>query len=215
MAIIELKKATKIIQQRLVIAPINLRVRAGEFVTLIGPAAAGKTTLLAMMGGLLTPTTGSAMLNGYDLADVLEEQRQKMRLSQCGYVLGHNDLVPFLTVDEQFSLIEQPNLAGNKLEEMHLLNEFAVLDVRQQLVQNLTPQKQLRVAMARAFYNHPTVIFVDDLSRQESADDWLQPLNTLRYLAQRHNVAVVMATRSENLNYIGDTRYHLAAGHLE
>ncbi len=79
---------------------VSVSVCPGEFAALVGPSGSGKTTMLAMMAGLLRPTEGSILIDGRDLASMNDSTRTKFRRERVGFTFQSNNLVPYLTVQE-------------------------------------------------------------------------------------------------------------------
>ena len=85
----------------------NFEVSAGQFVAIIGPSGSGKSTFLTIAAGLQTPTSGQVVLNGQPLTNQTEKQRLAYRFNEIGFILQSSNLIPFLTVREQFKLVDK------------------------------------------------------------------------------------------------------------
>ena len=88
---------------------VSLSIDKGEFVALVGPSGSGKTTMLAMLAGLLSPTEGSIMIDGHELDRMSEAKRTKFRRDKIGFTFQANNLVPYLTVQENVELMLRLN----------------------------------------------------------------------------------------------------------
>lgn len=88
---------------------INLEVNQGEFVSIIGPSGSGKSTFLTIAGGLQSPTSGNITINGLDFTPLSEKKRSKLRFKEIGFILQSSNLIPYLTLEEQFLLIDKIN----------------------------------------------------------------------------------------------------------
>lgn len=86
---------------------IDFYVKEGEFVSIIGPSGSGKSTFLTISGGLQTPTSGEIVINGHSLTELPEKKRADLRFKEIGFILQSSNLIPFLTVKEQFELVDQ------------------------------------------------------------------------------------------------------------
>ncbi|WP_458424381.1 ATP-binding cassette domain-containing protein, partial [Pseudomonas aeruginosa] len=86
---------------------IDFYVKEGEFVSIIGPSGSGKSTFLTISGGLQTPTSGEIVINGHSLTELPEKKRADLRFQEIGFILQSSNLIPFLTVKEQFELVDQ------------------------------------------------------------------------------------------------------------
>lgn len=92
-------KSTKI-----ALRDVTLELSKGTFAAIVGPSGSGKSTLLTIMGSLQRPTSGSIEMNGINIYDVSENKRSDIRFNDLGFVLQGSNLIPFLTVEEQFKL---------------------------------------------------------------------------------------------------------------
>ncbi|KAA3665417.1 MAG: ATP-binding cassette domain-containing protein, partial [Chloroflexi bacterium] len=88
---------------------VSIEIKAGESVALVGPRGSGKTTMLAMLAGLLNPTEGEVIIDGQDLSKMSEAERTQFRREKIGFTFQANNLVPFLTVLEHVELMMQLN----------------------------------------------------------------------------------------------------------
>jgi putative ABC transport system ATP-binding protein len=84
---------------------VSLSLQPGEFVALVGPSGSGKTTMLAILAGLLRPTSGSIMIDGQELSTIKEKERARFRRHKIGFTFQANNLVPYLTVSENVELM--------------------------------------------------------------------------------------------------------------
>jgi len=100
-----------------VLHDINFEAEPGTLSLLMGPSGSGKTTLLTIIGGLRTPTSGTVTVNGVDYNHRSKKQRDALRLDEIGFVLQHYDLLPYLTVADQFTLVDKVKPKGNLSKE--------------------------------------------------------------------------------------------------
>lgn len=219
MAVLELKQVSKTFGSNetatTAVAPLDLTVDAGKFIILTGPSGSGKTTLLTMMGGLLTPTNGQVLLKGQDLSKMTEKQRGQVRFDQYGFVLQSSNLIPFLTVGEQFELVDRISKQDHDGYAEQLLNELGVASERASLPANLSGGQRQRVAIARALYNHPAVIFADEPTAALDSKRAFQVVQTLKNQAKEHKVAVIMVTHDDDLLAEADRVYTMVDGKLK
>ena len=112
MSTIELKQVSKqfydgdtVIQS---LKPTDFSADNGEFIAVIGPSGSGKSTFLTIVGGLQTPTEGEVIINGTSFQSLSEKKRSKLRFENIGFILQSSNLVPFLTIYDQFVLMDIP-----------------------------------------------------------------------------------------------------------
>ena len=142
---------------------VDLAIRQGEFVTVVGPSGSGKSTLLLTIGGMLRPTQGTVQVGGTDVYALTGRARAKFRAERIGFVFQMFHLLPYLTVTGNVLL---PGVvAGRKSERkeaLSLLEHFGLGDrVRHKPSELSTGQRQ-RVAMVRALMNHPALLLADE-----------------------------------------------------
>ena len=88
---------------------VSFEVNSGEFVALVGPSGSGKTTMLSILAALLTPTSGQVLVDGQDLSQLNERKRVKLRREKIGFTFQSNNLIPFLTAQENVDFMLRLN----------------------------------------------------------------------------------------------------------
>lgn len=141
---------------------VELEVRAGDLVFVIGRSGSGKSTLLHLLGGLDRPTGGSVEFKGEDLNLFNEESLAEYRNKRIGFVFQFYHLIPELTVKEN---VELPSLIAGKRRSKRsgeLLKRVGLWERRDHLPSELSGGEQQRVAIARALINEPEIVFCDE-----------------------------------------------------
>lgn len=142
---------------------IDLRVEPGEFLGILGPSGSGKSSLLYMLSGLKSPTSGSISVDDEDLAAMDDERRSKLRLQRFGFIFQHPHLLGYLTALENVILAAPPNGQASHLDEaIHLLASLDLSDKAHRLPHELSGGERQRVCVARALLGKPEVIFADE-----------------------------------------------------
>lgn len=168
MAVIELKDVNKVYGKGeakvAALKDINFQANKGEVVLIMGPSGAGKSTFLTIAGSLQKPTSGEILINGRDISNFSAKQSGELRLNKIGFVLQAYNLVPFLTVKEQFTLIDkvkkQNNLSQDKLQG--LLKQLGIEKLVNKYPNELSGGQQQRVAIATALYANPDILLADE-----------------------------------------------------
>ena len=142
---------------------VDLEVKRGETVAIVGPSGAGKTTLLALLAGLDHATSGGAWLCGEDLAGLDEDGRASLRGRHVGFVFQSFHLVPSLTAQENVMLPLELNGTGDAANRAReALDSVGLAERYSHYPRQLSGGEKQRVAIARAFVTNPTVLFADE-----------------------------------------------------
>ncbi|WP_270472615.1 ABC transporter ATP-binding protein [Faecalimonas umbilicata] len=142
---------------------VDFRVKAEEFVAIIGKSGSGKSTLLHMIGGLDVPTSGSVIVGGKNLAGLTKEQLAIFRRRKIGFVFQSYNLVQDLNVYE--NIILPIELDGKRVDQEFVQEIMELLQLeerREALPSTLSGGQQQRVAIARALVSKPTLILADE-----------------------------------------------------
>ena len=146
---------------------VSIEFERGEFVALVGPSGSGKTTMLAMLAGLLSPTMGSIRLEGREYATLKEAQRAELRRQKIGFTFQANNLVGYLTAQENVELMLRLNgqlTKGTRDRARELLVRLGLEDRLQSLPRQLSGGQKQRVAIARSLINNPALVLADEPS---------------------------------------------------
>ncbi|WP_231997354.1 ABC transporter ATP-binding protein [Mycobacterium sp. 1245111.1] len=148
-----------------IIHDINLQIRSGEFVAMVGPSGSGKSTLLSILGLLEPPTSGEVLVNGMSVAQLSARELARVRGRRIGYVFQSFNLLSGLSVAENVML---PSLlAGQSGRVQHdraiaLLEQFGLGGMAKRVPAELSGGEQQRVAIARALFMAPQVVLADE-----------------------------------------------------
>lgn len=193
----------------------NFEVSAGQFVAIIGPSGSGKSTFLTIAAGLQTPTSGQVILNGQPLSNQTEKQRLAYRFNEIGFILQSSNLIPFLTVREQFKLVDK--MTRRKFDQAgtdELLAELSLTEVRDAYPSDLSGGERQRVAIARALYNDPSVILADEPTASLDTPRSIDVVKRLANEAHQHQKAIVMVTHDQRLIDDCDVVYQIEDGKM-
>lgn len=195
---------------------VSFEADAGSLSLIMGPSGSGKSTFLTIAGGLLTPTSGSVEVNGVKYTERSKKQRDALRLDAIGFVLQAYHLLPYLTVADQFKLVDKVKPTGN-LSKAQLDDVLATLGI-QNLVHKypgeLSGGQQQRVAIARALYPDPAIILADEPTAALDSARVEVVGALLKDLAVTHNKAVVVVTHDTRLIPFADHLYNMQDGWL-
>jgi len=203
---------------------INMHVRPGEVVGLVGPSGSGKSTLLKCLGAIIEPTSGRMQLNSdviYDDGWKVKDLRA-LRRDRIGFVFQAPYLIPFLNVIDNVALL--PMLAGvpNAEARRRAVEILQALDVghrAQAQPSQLSGGEQQRVSIARALVNRPPVILADEPTAPLDSERALSVVRILNRMARQAQTAIIVVTHDEKIiptfkriYQIRDGRTHEVAG---
>ncbi len=194
---------------------IDLAVNQGEFVSIIGPSGSGKSTFLTIAGGLQSPTSGNISFNGLDFTPLSEKKRSKLRFKEIGFILQSSNLIPYLTIEEQFLLIDKINhekLTSKK--GIELLKSLDILDLKDKHPSDLSGGERQRAAIARALFNEPNLILADEPTASLDTEHAYQVVELLRQEAHLKNKATIMVTHDQRMIKNSDSIYKIEDGLL-
>ena len=197
---------------------VNLRVRAGESVAIVGPSGGGKSTLLSLLGGLDAPTSGQVFVASADLYAMTESQRVQLRRGQLGYIFQGYDLLPALTVLEN---VEYPLLVAG-LEPTQrtrraraMLIEVGLGDKENFLPDELSGGQQQRVGIARCLVGEPSVVLADEPTGNLDTTTTASILELLRVATAERGMTLVMVTHDPEVAARADRTVQIRDGRLE
>ena len=178
----------------------NLQLRAGELVGILGPSVSGKSTLLTVMGGLRTPSSGTVTISGEPFSALPEKRRARLRFRRIGFVLQASGLVPFLRLNDQFGLHNRVSRTKDNTDRRdHLLDSLGISKRAHAYPSELSGGERQRAAIAVALYHDPDIILADEPT---ASLDTRHAQDVAHLLAdQTHELgkATVMVTHDERL----------------
>ena len=196
---------------------LDLTVRKGEFLALMGPSGSGKTTLLNLLSGIDSPTSGSLVIAGVDIATLSRRDLTKWRARHIGYIFQLYHLVPVLTA---FENVELPLLLDNmgkkeRHARVHAALELVGLgDRMHHTPSELSGGQEQRVAIARAIVADPHLLVADEPTGDLDRESATRILELLRELAREHHKTIVMVTHDAKAAAAADRTLHLEKGQL-
>lgn len=218
MAVIELKDVNKVYGKGeakvAALKDINFQANKSEVVLIMGPSGAGKSTFLTIAGSLQKPTSGEILINGRDISNFSAKQSGELRLNKIGFVLQAYNLVPFLTVKEQFTLIDkvkkQNNLSQDKLQG--LLKQLGIEKLVNKYPNELSGGQQQRVAIATALYANPDILLADEPTASLDTQNVEEVGQLFKDLAKKRDKAVILVTHDPRLEKYADHIYEMMDG---
>ncbi len=198
-----------------ILEDINLEIRRGEAVALIGPSGAGKTTLLAILAGLDRPSSGQVWLCGEELTGLSEDGRALLRARRVGFVFQSFHLIQSLTALENVMLPLE--LGGERRAEALARETLATVGLGHRLThypKQLSGGEQQRVAIARAFVTGPEVLFADEPTGNLDTVTGQRIGDLLFRLNAESGTTLVLVTHEQDLASRCDRVLHIDGGKL-
>lgn len=220
MSVIELKNINKYFgkgtAQVHVLRDLNFTAEKGKLILILGPSGSGKSTFLTIAGGLQSADSGQVMINDKDISVFSAKERDNLRLNQIGFILQAYNLVPYLTVAEQFTLVDKIKKVNNLSKEAlnQLLIKLGIDNLINKYPDQLSGGQKQRVAIARALYTNPEIILADEPTAALDSVKVKEVGSLLANLAHDQNKAILVVTHDVRLEKFADEIYQLDDGNL-
>ncbi|KFI10916.1 ABC transporter ATP-binding protein [Vibrio coralliilyticus] len=203
-------------EQLTILENVNLDIKEGESIAIVGTSGAGKSTLMTLLAGLDTASSGDVHLLGKTLNTLSDEERAAIRSESVGFVFQSFLLIPSLSALENVTL---PCLLKGENEDVErakaLLASVGLEHRIHHSPSQLSGGEQQRVALARAFMVQPKVLFADEPTGNLDQQTAAKVVELLFELNKQHGTTLVLVTHDMKLAELCDRRVHIQSGHLE
>jgi putative ABC transport system ATP-binding protein len=192
---------------------VNLAVKPGELVAVMGPSGSGKSTLMHLLAALDKPTAGTIEIAGQDVGSLSDREVTLLRRRNIGFVFQFFNLLPMLSAEENILL--PLSIAGEKPDQAFfdgLIERVGLSDRRKHRPSELSGGQQQRVAIARALVARPTVVFADEPTGNLDSRTGAEILELLRSSTEELGQTMVMVTHDAQAAEIADRVLFLADG---
>lgn len=197
---------------------IDLSVRQGEMLAIIGPSGSGKSTLLNLLGAIDTPTGGQILFEGIDVSTLNDTERTWLRRRRIGFIFQAFNLLPTLTAVENVALpLELDGINEQEAREraMACLELVDITDRADHLPTQMSGGQQQRVAVARALVIEPALVLADEPTGNLDSTNSAQVMRLLRDLVDSRGQTVVIVTHDNDIAAQADRTVHVRDGLLE
>ena len=195
---------------------VNFTANKGEVVLIVGPSGAGKSTFLTIAGALQKPTSGTVIVDCEDISNISAKAANKLRLDKIGFVLQAYNLVPYLTVKEQFTLVDkvkkENNMSHQALDE--LMKQLGIDMLVNKYPNEISGGQKQRVAIARALYANPAIILADEPTASLDSEKVEEVGKLFKDLAQKQDKALIIVTHDMRLKKYANKTYQMIDGRL-
>lgn len=194
---------------------VDLTVRKGEVLAVVGASGSGKSTLLHIMGGVDAPSSGRVIVDDKDISRLKDEEMSVFRRRKIGFVFQSYHLIPVLTVEEN---IQMPILLDHRKPDKEYIEQVVEIlglqDRRNHLPNQLSGGQQQRVAIARALANRPTLVLADEPTGALDSKTGEEVMVLLRDSVKKLNQTLVLITHNIDLAREADRMIKLVDGQI-
>ncbi len=179
----------------------SLKIKEGSFLVIVGPSGSGKTSLLNIIGGLDTPTTGQITVKDRNLKNLSDKELSNYRNNEIGFVFQEFHLEPEMTVLDNVLLptLFSKDKKDKKEKATELIKEVGLTKKINQKTKALSGGEKQRTAIARALINNPTIIIADEPTGNLDAETGKIILNLLKKIHKNHKTTLIIATHDEKV----------------
>lgn len=194
---------------------VNLSVKEGEFVAIVGASGSGKSTLLHILGGLDRPNSGKVIVNEENIYNYTEEQLAIFRRRKVGFIFQFFNLIPVLDVEENIAL---PALLDHDQVDKDYLRELVQIlqleDRKHHLPSELSGGQQQRVSIGRALQNKPAIVLADEPTGNLDSKSSKEVIDLLKFTAKKYNQTLILITHDIHIASMADRVITLQDGEI-
>ena len=179
---------------------INLSIKKGEFIAIVGPSVSGKSTLLHLLGGVDKPTSGNVFINDINIYDLKEKDLAIFRRRNVGLIYQFYNLIPVLTVKENILLPAE--LDNREIDKEYLEDLLKTLDLKERenhLPSELSGGQQQRTSIGRALINRPSIVLADEPTGNLDSKNSKEIVELLKVSVKKYNQTLIMITHDTNI----------------
>ena len=197
---------------------VSFEVADGDLVAVVGPSGSGKSSLLAVCGGLRKPTSGTITIGGQDITVLRDKDLTQLRRDHIGFVFQFSNLVPSLNAVDQ--LLLTLHLSGrrpkpqDKARAVALLNEVGLGSKTKSRPGQLSGGERQRVGIARALMTEPDILLIDEPTSMLDQKRGREIIDQLKKTIKDHKIATLMATHDKSMLDAADAVLMMEDGHL-
>ena len=191
---------------------VDLDIRQGEFIVLLGPSGSGKSTLLNILGGLDAPTSGSAKWRDHQLTGAGDDELTTYRREHVGFVFQFYNLIPSLSVEENVRLVAQ--IASDPMDPREALELVGLSHRARHFPSQLSGGEQQRVAVARAIVKRPDILLCDEPTGALDVDTGRLVLAAIAKVNAELGTTTIVITHNSAIAGMADRILRLSGGRI-
>ncbi|MFQ6120684.1 MAG: ABC transporter ATP-binding protein [Methanosarcinales archaeon] len=195
---------------------VNLEVKDGEFLGVMGKSGSGKSTLLHMIGGIDKPTSGSVFIDGVNIAKLKDKKLCDLRRNKIGFIFQSFNLIPTLTTLENVLVPLAPRGASTKIKKRgkYLLERVGLGDRINHTPLQLSGGERQRVAIARALINQPKIVLADEPTGNLDTKSGEEVIQLMREMNRSEGVTFIIVTHDLHISSRVDRTIYLKDGEI-
>lgn len=213
---IKLEDVTKIYGmdevETIALRKVNLEIKNGEFIVLLGPSGSGKSTMLNVCSGLDNPTAGTITVDDEEISSMSSKELTKFRRDNLGFIFQQYNLLQTLTVYENVEVGHEVGLDPFDIEE--ILEQVGMLPNREKYPHQLSGGEQQRVSIARAVVKNPKIMFCDEPTGALDEENAKEVLGVIQKLNELYKTTVVLITHNPSIGGMADRIVKLNSGEI-
>jgi putative ABC transport system ATP-binding protein len=197
---------------------VNLSIKQGEFVAIVGPSGSGKSTLLNIIGALDRPSSGRVLIRGVDIFSLSDAEIATMRNYLLGFIFQSYNLISRTTVMKNVELptiLSGMGASERRRRAMKMLEVLGIADKADFKPSSLSGGQQQRVAIARALMNDPAIILADEPTGNLDTKTGQEVFDLLKMLSSKFRRTIVMVTHNPELAAATDRAIYIRDGMVE
>ncbi|MBE6058558.1 MAG: ABC transporter ATP-binding protein [Clostridium sulfidigenes] len=198
-----------------VLKGVNVNIKQGEFVAILGPSGSGKSTFLNMIGGMDLPDKGQIIIDTMDITKLNDNNLSDFRLHKIGFIFQFFNLIPMLTAKENISL---PSEVKNKKKDIEYINmliaKLGLKDRENHYPAQLSGGEQQRVAIARALVNKPRIILADEPTGNLDSKNSKAVIKLLKEISEEMKLTIILITHDKEIASYADRILNMMDGVL-
>ncbi|WP_311526219.1 ABC transporter ATP-binding protein [uncultured Parvimonas sp.] len=190
--ILELKDVSKIYESVNALSNINLKVKKGDWIAIMGSSGSGKTTMMNIIGCMDRPSNGQVLIDGVDIAKESQKNLTKIRREKIGLVFQQFHLISYLTALENVMVAQYYHSMIDEKEALEALRKVGLADRAKHLPSQLSGGEQQRVCIARALINNPEIILADEPTGNLDEANEIMVIDILKQLHKEGATIIVV-----------------------
>lgn len=216
---IEIKDVSKVFKdgeaEITALHPTSLKINKGEFVAIVGPSGSGKSTLLTIIGALQKPTSGTLLIDEKEVYSLNESERSDIRFNSIGFVLQSSNLVPYLTIKEQFELKLR---VGKKRRTEEIMNEIfeelSISKIKNKYPDEISGGERQRAAIGLALLLNPPILLTDEPTASLDTEKAYRVVSLFQKISRNLQTSVIMVTHDTRMLSYCDRVFEMKDGLL-